>query len=210
MSGTPPGATPIGENFYLFKALSSTPECLVSAHGGHDRERHFEVPAGVTVHFYALHGFTLLDPGTAVLNAKLTPKESITGPASCHDYSLSKYQGRHNKTGQETYASIAAQVRATTQARTDAQAKYVTRAAAGAPAWQLDMLRANVTSQKEINIVTVRNRVGAGDMLLSTLIGAVHGAYPSFTVFHCSFCRSSMHADAGLGHKATMSAEHFF
>lgn len=210
MSDTPPGAMPVGENFYLFKAVSSTPECLISAHGGHDRERHFQLPAGVTVHFYALHGFVLLDPGTAVLNAQITPKESISGPAGCHDYSLSKYQGRHNASGQETYASIATQVQTTAEARTDAQAKYIKGAAAGAPDWKLGMLRDTVTSRKEINIATVRNRFGAGDMLLSSLINAVHVAYPSITIFHCSFCRSSMNFDAGLGHKANMGAEHFF
>lgn len=209
MSGTPAGATPIGKNFYLFKAVSSTPACLISAHGGHYREQHFELPPGVTVHFYALHGFTLLDPGTQVLNLQVTPKESITGPASCHDYVLSKYQGRHNAR-EETYGSIATQVRDTAQARSEAQTKYMRRAAEGAPDWQLISARDQVTSRTEINIVTVRNRVGAGDMRLSALINAVHAAYPSFTVFHCSFCRSSMNFEAGLGHKATMGAEHFF
>ena len=209
MAGTPAGATPIGDNFYLFKALSSTPECLISAHGGHERERHFQVPPGITVHFYALHGFTLMDPGTAVLNVKLTPKETITGPGKCHDYALSKYQGRHNKAN-ESYATIATQVQSIGQGRLAAQEKYVKAAAAAAPDWKLGMLRESVVSRHEVNIVTVRNRVGAGDMLLSTLIAEVHGAFPSMTVFHCSFCRSSMNFDAGLGQKANYPAEHFF
>jgi hypothetical protein len=211
MSGTPAGATPIGKNFYLFKAISSTPECLISAHGGHDREQHFEVPAGVTVHFYALHGFVLNDPGTALLNAQITPKESITGPASCHDYTLSKYQGRHNRGGRETYASIATQVQNTAQARSAAQAKYVQAAAsAKTPDFKLDLLASNVTTHKEINIVTVRNRFGASDQLLSTLINEVRAAYPSIKIFHCSFCRSSMNFDAGLAHSANYPADRFF
>jgi putative adhesin Stv-like protein len=207
MSDTPAGATPVGKYFYLFKSPISTPECLISAHGGHDRERHFQVPAGVTVNFYALHGFTLQDPGTALLNAQVNPKESIAGPTSCHDYSLSKYQGRHNKAG-ETYASIDAQVQSTAQARTAAQSKYMKAAAQGAPDWKLGIARQNVTSQNAINIVTVRNRVGAGDIRLSDLITAVRGAFPSITIFHCSFCRSSMNFDAGLSQKANMGAEH--
>ena len=209
MPGTPAGATPIGDNFYLFKALSSTPECLISAHGGHERERHFQVPPGITLHFYALHGFTLMDPGTAVLNAKLTPKETITGPGKCHDYSLSKYQGRHN-TNNESYGSIATQIQATGAARSEAQSKYIKAAAANAPAFKLGMLRESVVSRHEVNVVTVRNRFGAGDMLLSELITAVHGAFPSLTVFHCSFCRSSMNFDAGLGQKANYPASNFF
>lgn len=209
MSSVPPGATPIGDNFYLFKSPISTPECLISAHGGHERERHFQVPSGLTVHFYALHGFTLMDPGTALLNAKVAPKESITGPGKCHDYSLSKYQGSHNKAG-ESYTTIADQLKNTAASRTDAQQKYMVEAAKGAPAWKLSMLRDKVTTQNPVNVVTVRNRVGAGDQLLSTLINAVHSAFPEITIFHCSFCRSSMNFDAGLSHKATMSAEHFF
>jgi hypothetical protein len=209
MSGTPAGATPVAENFYLFKSPISTPACLLSAHGGHDRERHFQVPAGVTVNFYALHGFILQDPGTALLNAQVKPKESITGPASCHDYSLSKYQGRHNKAG-ESYSSISVQVQSTAQARTAAQSKYVQAATQSAPDWKVSVIRQQVTSQNPINIVTVRNRFGAGDIRLSALINAVRGAFPTITIFHCSFCRSSMNFDAGLSHKATMGAEHFF
>lgn len=209
MSGTPAGATPIGDNFYLFKSPISTPECLISAHGGHERERHFQVPSGVTVHFYALHGFTLSDPGTALLNVEVQPKESIRGPGACHDYSLSKYQGKHNKAG-ESYKSIANQIQNTARERTAAQQKYMEAAAKGTPDFKMSILRDNVTSRKPVNIVTVRNRVGAGDMLLSTLIAAVRTTYPSITVFHCSFCRSSMHFDAGLSHKANYPADRFF
>ena len=81
-------------------------------------------------------------------------------------------------------------------------------AAQGAPDWKLGIARQNVTSQNAINIVTVRNRVGAGDIRLSDLITAVRGAFPSITIFHCSFCRSSMNFDAGLSQKANMGAEH--
>jgi hypothetical protein len=211
MSKTPEGATPVGSHFYLFKSPMPSTECLISAHGGHERERTFLVPAGITIHFYALHGFTLNDPGIALLNASVTPKESITGgpKVTCHDYSLSKYQGTHSK-GRETYGSINQQVAATAQGRSTAQEKYLQYVSQGQPDWKLGIEQQKIQSNKPVHIATIRNRFLGGDMKLSAVLSGIRKAQPNINTFHCSFCRSSLYFDAGMSHKATMGPEHIF
>ncbi|MEO0558470.1 MAG: putative adhesin [Bacteroidota bacterium] len=204
---TPPGATPVGNNYYLFKSPVPTSECLISAHGGHGRERHFVVPPGVTLHFYAFHGFIQSDPGINFLTDNPIPKETIKGLAGqqvkCHDYGLTKYQGRHNTQG-ETYGSIQNKVNRTARnikSSTEAFVRYVSKG--GSDEKNIDAMLATMGSYRPIDIVTVRNRTFSGERMLSDLIQKVRIASPGTNVFHCSFCRSSDHYDAGLSQKAS-------
>jgi len=106
----PDGAMAIGRHLYLFTAKVPTDECLISAHGGGlSGNVMFSVPSGVSVHFYVPHGFTLQDPGIALAAARRQPTETVVGPGQCHDYELSKFQGRHGNNA-ETYESISTRV----------------------------------------------------------------------------------------------------
>src|SRR5262249_9928989 len=109
MSKTPAAATKVGSNCYLFKSITNSVDCLISAHGGFMAEnRSFTVPDGVTIRFYVEHGASLCDPGvvkfaTFSLLSKAVVNEEFTGGESCRGYLLSKYQGAHaGESGTET------------------------------------------------------------------------------------------------------------
>jgi len=194
----PDGAMAIGRHLYLFTAKVPTDECLISAHGGGlSGNVMFSVPSGVSVHFYVPHGFTLQDPGIALAAARRQPTETVVGPGQCHDYELSKFQGRHGNNA-ETYESISTRV----ERESADLLKYRRRVADASSDVMRQGAQVQLDSVHPFHAVTIRNRFASADMRLSEVIRKVREVMPMIKVFHCSFCRSPMHADAGMSAKA--------
>jgi hypothetical protein len=185
----------VGRYIYLFKSNTNLVDCVISAHGGYVFEnRSFEVPAGVTLSFFAEHGNTLTDPGMAKLMAQLAdaqPAETLTGGQLCKNYLLSKYQGRHGSKD-ETYDSIKADIEKADKQRLDFQAGIGIAALKGnKPGVQ--MLLRGLAHSSGASVVTIRNRWNVlFGIPLADVIKEVRKVAPGLSDFYCSFCRSNM------------------
>jgi hypothetical protein len=201
----PNGATAIGDDLYLFRSPVPSRECLISAHGGTKGGNElFQVPDRVTVQFYTYHGFSLIDPGLALAAARPAPKEVIEGPGMCHEYLLSKYQGRHGG-GKESYDDVERAVKSEADRLLGARSKLRALEAQGASPTKLAMAQSNVATSHPFNVVTIRNRFFSGTMRLSTLIQQVRLVAPEIQLFHCSFCRTSVTHETDYSTRATSS-----
>ena len=189
----PDGAMAIGRHLYLFTAKVPTDECLITAHGGaFSGNKMFDVPPGVKLNFYVPHGFTLQDPGLALVYSRPAPSEMVVGPAQCHEYDLSKYQGRHGNNS-ESYDDISSAVH-------NESMNLVRRRRAVAdarPGIKRQIAQDQLSQVRPFNVVTIRNRFGSSGVHLSDVITQVRQVVPMIRVFHCSFCRSHMHIDTG-------------
>lgn len=97
MSDHPPeGAIAIGSKLYFFKSKTNSTDCLISAHGGYYKSTStFDVPEGVEVIFYGIHGNLLQDPGIRLIGFDAEPVQTIPNQQdgrTCMNYALSKYQ----------------------------------------------------------------------------------------------------------------------
>jgi len=109
---------PLGEKYYLFKHSDgpvdpSTDHLLISAHGGYMNlfgplgSKHITVPSWTQLHFYGGHGATLQDPSVyGIMKGDFQVLETQGPGTTVTNYELSKYQGKHNTGGTETYGSI--------------------------------------------------------------------------------------------------------
>jgi hypothetical protein len=185
----------VGRYIYLFKSSTNLVDCIITAHGGYVFDnRSFRVPEGVTLNFFAEHGNTLTDPGMGELMSGLAnavPSETVGGGKNCHNYLLSKYQGRHGSED-ETYESIMKNVTDADNSRLQIQSEVGKAALRGndkAVKKLLDILG----KRKGASVVTIRNRwdVLAG-IPLADVVKDVRKAMPSISTFWCSFCRSDM------------------
>ena len=175
----------------------NTTECVISAHGGASIINSTFV-SGVELIFYCPHGSTLMDEGILpdILLGTIVSQPPVV-PGQCQDYSLSKYQGRHSG-GTETYEMVQTMDERTVK---DAGA-FKTQAE---QLINTGLTQENVqTFEKGFNlldkvsnyrwkdIVTIRNRGGRLDPMLSEVITTLRGAGFTYSTIHCSFCRSSV------------------
>ncbi|MEZ5666478.1 MAG: hypothetical protein R3F55_03405 [Alphaproteobacteria bacterium] len=189
----PRGAIEIGSHFYLFKSSTNKEDCLISAHGGYDRNVTMFEPKGCTLFFYGEHGNVLSDPGLALMALKgLKVVEQIPDAKNkkALNYILSKYQGRHSKAN-ETYEKIIGRIESE-----DTQiAKLLDRIANAASEFQRSNAQTQLAYYKSMNVLTIRNRWWRSDLSLESAVTAAKKALPSLTRFHCSFCRSFVEDD---------------
>ena len=185
----------VGRYAYLFKSSTNLVDCVITAHGGYVFEnRNFEVPAGVTLQFFAEHGNTLTDPGMGSLMRDLAmavPAETVEAGEDCHNYLLSKFQGRHGS-ADETYESIMRNISDADKSRLEVRDNIGVAAMRGNDKAVKKLLEI-LGKKKGASVVTIRNRwdVFAG-VPLADVIKGVRKAAPSISTFYCSFCRSDM------------------
>ncbi|NYZ12245.1 hypothetical protein HL658_06770 [Azospirillum sp. RWY-5-1] len=180
MAQRPKGATALGSHFYLFKSETNKTDCLISAHGGYKKTTSDFTVKGCTLYFYVDHDFALADPGMALMYKKGKPVETISDNQKCRNYILSKYQGRHSKSG-ETYETIHDAIQ-----RDDAYTSQILslKGIMDEKSWKLSMQQTN-----SMNILTIRNRWFNTNQNLSDAIAAARREMSTLVNFHCSFCR---------------------
>jgi hypothetical protein len=192
----------VGSQLYVWSQTPggmspNTTECVISAHGGASIINSTFV-SGVNLIFYCPHGSTLIDAGILpdILLGTIVSQPPVA-PGQCQDYTLSKYQGRHSD-GYETYDMV--------QAMDERTVKDAGAFETQAEQWiKTGLTQEDVqTFEKGFNllekvgdfrwkdIVTIRNRGGRLDPMLSEVIAMLQGAGFTYSTIHCSFCRSSM------------------
>lgn len=198
----------LGSSMYLFRSTTVSHEALISAHGGfYKSTKTFTVPPGMTIHFWAPHGYTLTDPGIKAMYTTrgMEPMETVMGGKPCIDYALSKYQGSHGGSKgkpAETYASIAKAI-ATEDKNLISMLKRLEHAKED---WQVEGALGQIAASGSMNVITIRNRALRGSVWLSELVTKVRKHASSINTLHCSFCRSSMTSESdpswkiGKGH----------
>lgn len=179
---------PIDSDFYKIHTHGGAfaDELLISAHGGYSaRTDYFTTP--VVLNFYAPDGYVLDDPGARnlMIGGGCPAFETTPVGGQCRNYELSKYQGKHNKTG-ETYASLAADM---------AMSRNHRNMVLGLTAQEKKVLGANadLSYSPEMDVLTVRNRLGKKGT--PNLAEAVTWALSlhQYKSIHCSFCRVAAH-----------------
>jgi hypothetical protein len=179
----------MGSDFYYWKAVAGhfQDRVIISAHGGISAKAAADltVPAGLTLHYYVIHGVIQGDFGLTAFAAPTPPvplAPIIAGGQNTYNYDLSKYQGRHGNVN-ETYASIIAG--GDNASRHNAMLDTLTPE-------DIARVGGNVTGRQSLyDIVTVRNRWWSrGSDLKSALkkIRALRGN--SLVTVECFFCRS--------------------
>jgi hypothetical protein len=191
-----------GRELYIFKSeVTGVTECLISAHGGdigiNGNFRVREAGHNVRIVFYTEHGESVIAP-TSVLREGFTPVETLSGNDVCHNYLLSKYQGRHSDNS-ETYESIQREVESSDSgfqmASTPEGRAFITSSGLTA---MYDTIRPG-------HIVTIRNRLPVTAPNLKTVIQQVRHLMPEVQTFHCSFCRASLRGLVGRGKVVTLT-----
>lgn len=197
---TPRGATSLGRYLYLFKSKTNSTDCIISAHGGYMSEnRSFTVPSGITLQFFSVHSSTLTDPGINAFQknqAQAKPVETIQGGATCRNYLLSKYQGRHNEMD-ETYEKIATGVSNQDTLRSAFGNKLFNDASTTTGSQdKVEQTLLNLARNHGGSVLTVRNRFDVVfGVPLQDAIKAAKKEMPTLRVFYCLFCRSNMTGD---------------
>ena len=194
----------IGKYLYLFTPDSGiATECVISAHGGWDPQMGtFKVPPGLELRFYADEGEASDDFGLA--NWASMSKRVLTNTYfegdDVKNYSLTKYQGKHNKdvpgNPRETYGSIGKVVN-DLSARHEMEAQYFAKYG-----------RIPGGHTAIIDVLTVRNRINEDDrktllgtsLLLEDVINTVTQS-SHYAVFHCFFCRNRINRVAAWGNR---------
>lgn len=174
------------DRLYLFIPETGTDRVIISAHGGREKNTNaFQVPDDVVLRFYSDDKNTVLDPGFSnFYSREAAPKEILTETDKCYDYTLSKYQGSHNKMG-ETYGSIAKALSGA--AKTKANLLKSAETAKSDKSKNLFLNKAN--QEKMAAVLTVRNRLFRSDISLSYAISQVKAVAPHIVIFDCLFCR---------------------
>ena len=148
---------------------------IISSHGGQAIfNGEFSVPDGVTLHFYAPHGYALQDPSLfSVILGKATVNETVKGPKKFADYKLHKYQGSHGNES-ENYESIGL-LGMTDQELIDA----------GFSRQQLE----SRDKPLPLDVITIRNRNMRVSPMLSDVLNLLQTNGWNYKTIHCSFCR---------------------
>ena len=171
----PKGREPvrIGKTLYLWQHRPGyyANSCVISAHGSYpSAPDYFQIPAGVTLHFYVAHGILQPDFGLRNLILGKVPTESVNGNGHRRiiDYWLSKYQGSHSENN-ETYASIGKDL------------SYIDEYNDMAAAAEHPVFSA-------VDVVTIRNRFKLYLTTMGSVITSVRRVH-LYNTFHCFFCR---------------------
>ncbi len=186
----------LGSDMYLFTRAGENyaAECVISAHGGwYAACGEFTVPPDVTLCFYCQDGESADDFGMGNWRTTAFEKaqEIFTPGDRVKNYFLTKYQGRHNETG-ETYQSLQHTIDHLEQ-----QNQNRARVLAGGGAYF------GSGHVNPIDVATVRNRkradgkltlLGTG-LLLQDVIECLLSKHP-YRLFHCFFCRDHIHNKA--------------
>lgn len=181
----------LNDRIYLFKPHSESNTCIISAHGGRQAKNGgtFRVPSDTILRFYAEDTFCVLDPGFSDFYKKeAVPREILSEGDLCHDYCLTKYQGRHNS-ADESYSLIAGTISKAFESRELATTQLQAASAKNAPAKIRKILGEVVARNRTPAVVTIRNRMLKADMTLSEVISLVRATSPEIMLFDCSFCR---------------------
>lgn len=172
--------TDIDGKMYLIRKdpTGFSPSLVISAHGGiENKSPTFHIKWG-KLHFYSAHGHVTDDLGIKnfCLGGRETQRaESLSAPAQCFDYDLSKYQGKHNTAG-ESYDSIES-----AQDYVDDYNQMLVEAGDRAPLGAKPMV--------DFDVLTIRNRWNNKNVTLSSALKAV-GKLHRYSDVHCYFCRS--------------------
>lgn len=192
-----------GRELYIFKSeVAGVTECLISAHGGdigiNGNFRVREAGANVRIVFYTDHGESVIAP-TSVLREGFTPVETLSGDDVCHNYLLSKYQGKHSGNS-ETYQSIQQEVESSDTGFQLASTPEGRAFILGNP-----QLKTMYDTIRPGHIVTIRNRLPVNAPNLKTVIQQVRQLMPEVQTFHCSFCRANLKGLVGRGKVVTLA-----
>lgn len=180
-------AEELGNKLYLWHSGTRKQSVVITSHGGYSMSnRPFKVPAHMTIHFYAPHGFILSDPSIkSVTTGTIKPFDSYGPGAWCPNYKLTKYQGSHGgKPGKpaETYGDIAQGM------HRDAEIAH-TEQFLGRPLNEEELGRIR---HVVMDVITIRNRKLMKSPTLEEVIQTMGSKGVRYTHVHCSFCRCRM------------------
>ena len=92
MSGTPVGAKPLGENYYIFKGSAISRKLVITSHGGYFPGLFFKPPIKTELVFYGPDGQFLRDPRVGmVVDQNVQEYERISNGGTARDYKLMKF-----------------------------------------------------------------------------------------------------------------------
>jgi hypothetical protein len=175
----------LGEHLWFFASPlgPNHPQCLIMAHGGYTIGRGvFLVPAGVTMHFYAPHGSTLVNPSvqTQILENHSAAIHDLGPGRECYRYELGKVLGHGaDDGGGEYYQSVSRWME-------DATERYGNPRKDGLPPYWAP------------HIVSVRNRGNRRQTVeLESLIEQVRAHNNAVTHFYFLACRAKFTARRG-------------
>ena len=181
----------VGSTIYLHRSDRAfdpeTTHLMITAHGA-AMPGNFRVPKWAALHFYGRHGAAIEDPGFRdILDGKYQVIETANPDDVCHNYLLSKYQGRHGNV-RETYEALQHAVQMNSEfldgihemvARRDDRINRVVNRSMGSRGFGY-----------HFDFLTIRNRwhhkLG---VQLSTVLSQLDRAGYRYENIHCSFCR---------------------
>ncbi|MFT5692335.1 MAG: hypothetical protein ACI92E_001667 [Oceanicoccus sp.] len=193
----------LDHRMYLLMPRGGASQVVISAHGGRQRNTStFKVPSDTILRFYSDDLKITNDPGFKnFYQGEAAPKEVVSEGDNCYDYTLTKYQGSHNKQG-ETYGSIAKVVNETLQAHGELMSAAAQiydnfgSSIGSSSKSDYDRFRKRYSSalqgaanNKMIAALTIRNRTFHSHMSLNTAIELVKSVAPEIVLFDCLFCR---------------------
>jgi len=173
-----PNQEAIGKDLWFFESQqhAANPQCLIMGHGRYTLARGvFLVPAGVTVHFFAPHGSTLVNPSvqTHMLANHSAIHHDIGPNQECFRYEVGKVLGHGaDDGGGEYYQQVYDWMQ-------DASARFGIARKAGLPPFWAP------------HVVSVRNRYSLTKLVeLESLITQVTAHNPAVTDFYFLACRA--------------------
>jgi hypothetical protein len=184
----------IGSEIYVFAyddLGAAAPNLIMSSHGGFGLTNgRTTVPAWTSLHFYAPHRMALLDPKIGnVIEGKAHAYQLARSGESVNDYDLSKYQGKHSKSG-ETYQSIQDTLGSETRLR-DLNQVALSNPDAARKAGFSFVPEETIAQYRQYDILTVRNRWWMSGVKLSDALSRLEKAGRRYAHIHCAFCRVS-------------------
>ncbi len=203
----------LGGQLLLFRYTQNgfAPNLIISAHGREcDSPAEFPLLNGEKLHFYSHHGRKA--PSRSILYAAgihndgegvMNPAETVSAPASTHNYFLLKYQGV-NSNGTESYDSVQ-KMQDRTQTKhsiiikgkskdDDPNKRFMLKRVGNSDLiefhhgeHELPLIR----DDKTFDILTIRNRWYGREVTLQKVMEAVRKLGHTYTDIYCSFCRGS-------------------
>ena len=161
-------------------------DVIISAHGGIKRSagEDLTVKPNLTLKYYVDHGLTQGDFGLGKFAAPTPPVavQTVLAGGKTYNYELSKYQGRHNEKGKETYATI--------QTQSDNAKRHNTTLDVEFPN---GVYPPNVARRQQLfDVVSIRNRWWTSGSDLKTILDLILKHRGKGATIHCFFCRSFM------------------
>lgn len=197
----------VGFDIYVWSLLKGKPShshCVITAHGRTAGTAPQKPNRDVELRFYCEHGFT---QGGATDIRKLAsgycvPRETTSAQKLAYDYTLSKYQGKHQSSTSddehgETYAYIAKHIHNLEEFYRD-----VCKVNAETARKFLAEHRGHVN----MDVITIRNRKFKSPPTLTEVLNALDLAGYKYDVVHCSFCRPP-EKGSGVGQQEPIIAE---